>query len=705
MPAPPPPPPASPTLLEDRGPRTGVSAADIIPELRVGTGISDITGPVAEVGMMGYGNGANVGLHTRLYARAFVFADAADKRVVFVSADLAMIFSSVKQGVLKRLAKLDGGYNDRNVMISATHTHSGPGGYSHHMMYNFTTGGHIRQNYDAIVDGISEAIIQAHNRLAPAAVTLKEGDIVERASVNRSTPAYTLNPEAAGANALVPWTPAMTVLGIRRGEQPVGAISWFAVHNTTLTNKNYLVSSDHKGYAAYLFERKHGSIAPLRRYGDFVAAFPNGAEGDLTPNIGPNFTGPHPENNQFGNMEIIGDREFRTADQLFSSAGQTPVRGAIDFRHSFVRMPGLTVASAHTNGALGKSLCKAAYGASFMAGSTEDGPTGMLREGLAIGATMDAAGLEAVRRPMILTVMMLMPALAPLVFNSFVSPDAAADDVCHAPKPILIPTGRLDFTPDILPFQLLRIGPVVIAGIPGEMTVTAGRRLQARLMGILAPTGVQRVILSGLSNEYSAYITTPEEYPSQQYEGASTLFGRLTFDAYLQEFVKLATAMATAPIAPNEAVAASQEEPPDLSGLQRELQTGVLYDEVLTGEFFGQVLIDAPAAASRGDLVKVTFRGAHPKNDLKRNDSYLRVERDVGGGRFDDLVAWDSMPETAYYWHRTPTGVAVSAVEIHWVIPADAAPGNYRITHSGKWKSQGGNLADYTGTSRTFTVR
>jgi neutral ceramidase len=42
----------------------------------VGTGISDITGPIAEVVMMGYAESDQkaAGLHTRLYARAFIFA-------------------------------------------------------------------------------------------------------------------------------------------------------------------------------------------------------------------------------------------------------------------------------------------------------------------------------------------------------------------------------------------------------------------------------------------------------------------------------------------------------------------------------------------------------------------------------------------------------------------------------------------------------
>ena len=43
-----------------------------------------------------------------------------------------------------------------------------------------------------------------------------------------------------------------------------------------------------------------------------------------------------------------------------------------------------------------------------------------------------------------------------------------------------------------------------------------------------------RVVVAGLTNTYSSYITTFEEYGVQRYEGASTIFGPHTLDAYIQ---------------------------------------------------------------------------------------------------------------------------------------------------------------------------
>jgi Neutral/alkaline non-lysosomal ceramidase, N-terminal len=41
-------------------------------------------------------------------------------------------------------------------------------------------------------------------------------------------------------------------------------------------------------------------------------------------------------------------------------------------------------------------------------------------------------------------------------------------------------------------------------------------------------------VIAGLTNTYSSYITTFEEYGVQRYEGASTLYGPHTLDAYIQ---------------------------------------------------------------------------------------------------------------------------------------------------------------------------
>mgnify|MGYP001160591952 CR=1 FL=1 len=58
-----------------------------------------------------------------------------------------------------------------------------------------------------------------------------------------------------------------------------------------------------------------------------------------------------------------------------------------------------------------------------------------------------------------------------------------------------------------------------------------------------AGDGVARVVINGYANAYCSYLTTPEEYDVQRYEGASTLYGRWSLPVYCTEFVRLTEAM------------------------------------------------------------------------------------------------------------------------------------------------------------------
>lgn len=71
----------------------------------VGMGSYDITGPAADVNMMGYANAEQIasGIHFRLKARAFIVAEPNSKHVVFVNLDACMASHLVTIKVLERL--------------------------------------------------------------------------------------------------------------------------------------------------------------------------------------------------------------------------------------------------------------------------------------------------------------------------------------------------------------------------------------------------------------------------------------------------------------------------------------------------------------------------------------------------------------------------------------------------------------------------
>jgi neutral ceramidase len=79
--------------------------------------------------------------------------------------------------------------------------------------------------------------------------------------------------------------------------------------------------------------------------------------------------------------------------------------------------------------------------------------------------------------------------------------------------------------PRVLPVQALRIGDAILVGLPFELTVDAGRRIEVAVADRVRGHGVDRVVVSSVANEYAGYCTTPEEYARQRYEGGHTLYG------------------------------------------------------------------------------------------------------------------------------------------------------------------------------------
>jgi neutral ceramidase len=75
-----------------------------------------------------------------------------------------------------------------------------------------------------------------------------------------------------------------------------------------------------------------------------------------------------------------------------------------------------------------------------------------------------------------------------------------------------------EWQPRVVSTQLALIGTVAVACVPGEFTTMSGRRLRAAVSESVAALGgppTSHVIVAGLCNTYSDYITTPEEYEVQ----------------------------------------------------------------------------------------------------------------------------------------------------------------------------------------------
>src|SRR5947199_6298182 len=80
--------------------------------------------------------------------------------------------------------------------------------------------------------------------------------------------------------------------------------------------------------------------------------------------------------------------------------------------------------------------------------------------------------------------------------------------------------------PSFAQVSVLQLGDRLIGTLPGEVTTTAGRRMREQMLTAARARGlrVSAALIMGLTNGYLEYITTPEEYTAQYYEGGSTLY-------------------------------------------------------------------------------------------------------------------------------------------------------------------------------------
>jgi neutral ceramidase len=637
----------------------------------VGRGIADITGEAADCGMMGYGKAdqKSAGIHLRLRSRAFVFApaDALDRPLLLVVAELPLVFDSVRQAVLARLAGEYGDrYTDANTMITCTHTHCGPGGYSHHALYNFTTGGFHPKTFGAVVDGIVESVAFAHRDLAPARLALAFGELRD-ASTNRSPSSFELNAEAERAFFPDAVDPQTTLLTVERDGRLVGALNWFATHGTSMTNKNRLISSDNKGYAAYAWERLASGVDYLAPdQPEFIAAFAQTNAGDMSPNLNRR-PGSGPTEDQFENTRIIGQRQYEAAAAL-AGAGEE-VAGGLDTRLTYIDLTCFAVDAAYCPDAR-PHRTSGPYAAAGQIAGTDEGP-GLLGFRQGKNPVFDVLSAQVAYR------------IFPELRDS------------QAPKGLVLPRGANRVSPLIqerIPVQLVRLGQLYLIGLPAEVTIVSGLRLR-RAVAEIVGAPLTHVLVAGYSNGYIHYVTTPEEYVAQRYEAGSTMFGRWELPALVQTACGLARAMRDG--TPVE----RGTPPPDLSWRVRDRTRSRA--DAAAGGGFGDLLVAARPAYRRGDTVRAEFVGAYPNNDLHRGGTYLEVQRADGADW--RRVADDGDWATRFHWRRA--GRTGSRVVVTWDVPFDAAPGRYRLVYRGDAVDSAGTLHPFTGTTGPFEVR
>jgi hypothetical protein len=273
--------------------------------INAGVGRSDVTPPTG-FATMGYVRSDAIarGQHTRLFARAIVLKQG-NRKLALVTIDLGFTPGGLLVDVANQVAKR--GFTERNVIISASHTHSAPAGYANYQSDNFvapTMGTPTEfkvagdpQLYGLLVKRIGIAIARADARLGPARAGWGAATLAG-VTDNRSLEAHLANfgydlPYGTGRvdqdprgyiGTIDPQVDVLRVDSVASGGRsvPMGAWLDFADHGTVNPYTFGVYNADHHGPASRFFEAAVRRLGKVPRKQDVVGAYGNGDAGDMT---------------------------------------------------------------------------------------------------------------------------------------------------------------------------------------------------------------------------------------------------------------------------------------------------------------------------------------------------------------------------------------------------------------------------------------
>jgi hypothetical protein len=616
------------------------------PTLEAGVGKADIT-PKLGYYLGGWTRADRTagGQHTRLHARALVLKRG-NSKVALVAVDLFMVPGGLLKQIGDRLAPR--GLSEQNIVISASHTHSGPGGFANYPTLNsaapsmqtigdpstffdffFNPQPADPELYRFLYDQISAAIERADRDLAPAAAGWGSSRIVGLTR-NRSIEAHLANhgiikDRGTGSEEDDPGgyehtiDPDVDVLRVdkvvrRRGKTvrvPIGGWSSFADHGTVTKSSFQFYNQDHHASAMWVFEKRvrRGGRVPGGQ--EVVNVYGNSNEGDMSAGL--TRDGP-------AASDYVGRIEGSAMVRAWERAGRAMQRKPV-LEHRWTRV---CFCGQEVEGG-GRVDDHSEAGVPFFTGSEEER-----------GPLYDVTGVP------------------------FEDRRSLVDRGPQGHKS----GGPLGEVPNRVPLVAVRIGRRLIASLPGEGTKEMGARVRNAIGSAIAGSGVERVAIAGLANEFILYLTTPEEYERQHYEGGNTHFGVWSGTLIGQELAKLAGTLVRGEPAP---------APVDFDPTNGVRPDGPAYGD---GADSGSI-IDQPAGSyPRLGHAAIAWRGGPEGLDRPVDRAFVIAERLVRGRwtRYDDDLG------LAMLWRVDGEG----RHDAFWEVPRNAPLGTYRFTIQAK---------------------
>jgi len=198
----------------------------------------------------------STGVHDPVVVRS-VLLESGTARLLWLAVDLVAIDPTLLTAVRERLARR--GLDYSAVIISASHTHSGPGAYADSALFGFLA-------IDRMAPAVRDRLLEAFEEAARGAEASKA-----RARVASGWTEVRGIATSRVQGALDPELGMVKIVGA--DARPIAAIWNYAIHGTALGRDNFLLSGDLMGEANARIERAIG--AP--------ALFVNGAVGDVSP--------------------------------------------------------------------------------------------------------------------------------------------------------------------------------------------------------------------------------------------------------------------------------------------------------------------------------------------------------------------------------------------------------------------------------------
>ena len=260
-------------------------------ELRIGSAKLDLTPPFPTP-LAGYSRRRgqrSTGVHDPLFVRAVLLQDA-DTTVALVSCDLLIVDEILFEAVRR---KVEAAFTGRppTLLLTATHTHSGPGAYGRKFLEKLSMGHFDPRVFDFLATRISEAVTAAASTMQPARLRDATGSAMGLV-FNRMEPNGVVDAELA---VVAFETPA---------HQPLAIFVNFSAHPTTLGAWNMALSADYPGVVVRELEARHPSA---------VCLFLAGAVGDQAP---------VKQGDGFGPAEWLGGELAGQAMTLLQSASR-----------------------------------------------------------------------------------------------------------------------------------------------------------------------------------------------------------------------------------------------------------------------------------------------------------------------------------------------------------------------------------------------